>query len=363
MLFTHSDPRAAWRDFCSGGDAAALHGLPAGAREAPLDWVCTTRVEERGHFDKDAQGEVFSTFTTVTGWQAADEVDPRIHLAGALSFHVDSVNGGVFSAFPGLERFGSALSALTLEGSLLFPTVLTGIGATRPWRDLAIWGARWSPPARIAGMRELATAFPGLLGLELQTVDLEPADFAALAAAPFLGQLEDFSLTNRRREPEGLRAVVERLGSLVHLDLTDADQGPALMGTLAPKLRRARRIKLSFNPIGDAGLRALLEAGALDQVEDLWLDRCELTDLSLAALVEASPTKLRGLWLHSNAFTDEGLEALVRSPLFARLEGLSLFQRGLTPRAEKMLEGHALAGALNGTTRLPGVGALWFLGR
>jgi hypothetical protein len=86
------------------------------------------------------------------------------------------------------------------------------------------------------------------------------------------------------------------------------------MGILAPKLRRVRRLKLSSNPIGDAGVRALLEAGAFEHVEDLSLNRCELTDASLAALVEAAPPKLRGLWIDSNAFSDEGLEALVRSP-------------------------------------------------
>lgn len=357
MLFS-SNPRPAWLADPSG----PLRTLPAGAREAPLDWACTVQVEERGHFDKDAQGPVFTELRTVTGWRA--EPDPRLHHAGSLSFHgIDVLATGVVSAFPGPERFGRGLTALTMEGHQLHPRALEWIGRSRAWEDLSLWCARWSAPSRGAGMRELGPAFPALRGLELHSASLDPADLAALASAPFLERLEDLTLTNRPLDPPAVLALVGRLGSLVHLDLSESRLGPKVVRALAPKLRRARRLRLAGNPIGDKGVRALLEAGALERVEDLWLSGCELTDTSAFALAQAALPRLRGLWIGANRLTDAGVEALIRSPLFARLEGASLDQRGLTPRAATLLEGHPLAGALTGGARLPGLVAMYFLGR
>lgn len=362
MLVTGSDPRAVWRSLCTRptltpDEAAQLRALPAGAKEAPIDWVCTTRVERRGHFDKDEQGEVFSDHTIVTGWRA--EPDPGIHRAGALSFSgLELLANGLLFTVPPL---GDAISALTLDGNQLQPTALEAMGRARAWVDLAIWGARWSPAARKAGLRELAAAFPHLRGLELQSADLDADDLATLSRS--VERLEDLTLTGRMLDEPAACALIQRLGPLAHLDLRDARLGPAAIARLAPKLTRARRINLSSNPIGDEGLHGLLRHGALDQVEDLWLSGCGLTDDGMRALAGAAAPKLRGLWLDSNQVTDDGVEALIKSPLFAQLEGLSLYQRGVTERTTGLLAGHPLAGARTGTARLPGITALWFLGR
>jgi hypothetical protein len=118
---------------------------------------------------------------------------------------------------------------------------------------------------------------------------------------------------------------------------------------------------LNGNPMGDAGVKALLPS--LGQVEDLWLGNTAITDAGLQALIDARPPNLRGLWVDSNQITDAGLAALVRSPLLGQLHGLSVYQPTLTLRGHGLLAGHPLAAAVHGTTRLPGVHALWFQGR
>lgn len=354
MLFRGTDPQLQWMK-------GVVENVPSGAREAPLEWVCTVRVERRGHFDKDEQGEVFSDHTTVTGWR--DEPDPRVHQAGALSFSgAELVEPEVLLKFPGLDRLGTSLSVLRLDGRQVSPAALARINEARPWADLSIAdSSTWSPAARAECVRVLAT-FPALRGLELQRVSLTAEDLVTLSGA--VERLEDLTLANCSLDPKGLRAIVERLGSPVHLDLSGAAQGPAVMNALASRLGRARSLWLYHNPIGDEGLRWLLDAGALERVEDLGLGDCELSDTSLRALAEAKLPHLRGLWLGGNPFTDEGVEALAKSPLLAQLEGLSLYTYGrLTERSRAALEGHPLAAALSGTCHLPGTMPLRFLGR
>lgn len=366
MLYTTRDPRYDWwrlqaKPELTEAELTELHALPAGAREVPLDWVCTSVVEQRGYFDKDEQGEVMTNHTLLTGW--LDEPDPRVRYAGALSlWGVDALAPGMLTTLPGVERWGAEMSALSLPSHLLHPGALAWIGPTRAWRDLALPG-RFSPATRAAVIGELGHAFPLLLGLELQGTGFDRGDLEALARAPFIPQLLDLTLNGSPLDGQGARGLFERLGELQHLDLRDARLGPEPIAALAPKLRRARRLHLASNPMSDAGLLALLKAGALDSVEDLWLSSCGLTDASAHALAEASLPKLRGLWIDSNAMTDEGIATLIRAPLFAQLHGVSLYRFGIGDRTKALLAGHPLEGGLSGTARLPGVGALCFMGR
>jgi hypothetical protein len=250
-----------------------------------------------------------------------------------------------------------------LPSHLLQPLALEWIGATRAWRDLSLPGARFSPAARVAVARELDGAFPELLGLDLQGTCFDGSDLDALAAAGCIPKLLDLGITGSPLDPQGARRLFESLGELESLNLRDALLGPEPIAALAPKLRRARRVVLSSNPIGDAGLLGLLHAGALASVEDLWLSRCDLTDASAHALAEASLPALRGLWIDGNAMTDTGVQAVIRSPLFAQVEGVSLHQFGLGSSTSVLLAGHPLEAGLTQTARMPGKQALWFMGR
>ncbi len=367
MLYTKGDPRHDWwrlqaKAELDTEDLALLHSFPAGAREVPLGWVATSRVDKRGHFDRDMQEEVVTEHTQLTGW--LEQPDPRVRYAGALSlWGIDTLASSMLSTFPGVDRWGVELSALCLPSHLLHPRALEWIGPTRAWRDLSLPGARFSPATRVAVARELGQAFPHLLGLELQGSCFDRSDLEALAQAACIPHLLDLTLTGSPLDPQGAQGLFERLGELEHLNLRDARLGRVPITALAPKLRKARRLHLSCNPMRDAGLLALLKAGALDCVEDLWISSCELTDASAHALAEASLPKLRGLWIDSNAMTDEGIATLIRAPLFAQLHGVSLYKFGMSDSTKALLAGHPLEGGLTGTTRLPGVGALWFMGR
>lgn len=367
VLYTERDPRHAWwrlsaKAELDESDLRELRSLPAGAREVPLAWVATSQVEQRGHFDRDLQEAVYTEHTHLTGW--LERADPRVRYAGALSlWGIDSLSNGMLSPFPGEDRWGTEMSALTLPSHLLTPRMLAWIGATRPWQDLSLSGGRFSPASRVAAVRELGAAFPALEGLALGSASLDRSDLEALAKAACIPKLLDLGVTGSPLDPQGALTLFKRLGELEHLDLRDARLGRKPIEALAPKLRRARRLVLSSNPIGDAGLRALLEAGALANVEDLWLSSCDLTDASAHALAEASLPKLRGLWIDSNALTDEGIMTLIRAPLFAQLEGVSLHRSGMGEGPKALLAGHPLEGGLTGTARLPGKHALWFMGR
>jgi len=371
MLVTTHDPRADWHALMvdrpttsalTPYEQALLDTLPEGAREAPLEWICASRVERRGHFDRDEQSEIFTDHTVVTGW--LDTPDPRVEHARAISLHgIEDVPLGFLASFPGVDRLGAGIVALTLPGNLLVRGDLERIGWSRPWTDLSLWGSRIPHGLRGDVVRELAEHFPWLLGLEIHSMDLDRTDLEQLARASFLGELQDLTISGRMLDSRGALAVVARLGELVHLDLRDARIEREVVTALAPKLRRARRVVLSGNAIGDAGLDAMLERGAFESVEDLWLSGCELGDASARELASASLPKLRGLWLDSNAFTDDGVAELVDAPFFERLEGLSLGSRRIGDRSRALLAGHPLENALTSTTRLPGVQALWFMGR
>lgn len=367
MIIHGPNPHARWRALAelpelTDAEAAELAALPAGAREAPLEWLFELEVEERGHFDKDAQGEVFTTYRVARAWR--DRLDPRVRRAGLISlFGLDQVGVGVLGAFPDVARAGPSVTALMLEGHHLHGEALGWIGATRVWHDLAIWGARWSAPARAAGIEHLARAFPSLRGLALLTARPTAAELRTLARASFLPGLQDLTISAHPLDGPAAAALAARLPKLVQLHLGGSHLDRASVAAFLPAAAHARWLELSGNDLGDAGLRRLIEAGGLAACEELRLSGCGLTDASIRALVAADPPRLRELWVDGNRIGEDGLAALIRSPLFGRLDGASLSQRGLSARAEQLLQGHPLAAAMTGSARREGHLRLWFLGR
>ena len=207
-----------------------VEGVPSGAREAPLDWVCMLRVERRSYFDKDEGGEAFTDHTTVTGWRA--EPDPRVHTAGALSFRNVSVEPEVLLRFPGTETLGASLSVLHLEGKHLTSAALERINQARAWSDLSISDdSLWAPTVRSDWARVLST-FPALRGLELQRVLLSAEDLVTLSG--IVEPLDELTLANIPLDPVGARAVIERPSTY--------------SGTDCSQSRRARRVFFRSQP-------------------------------------------------------------------------------------------------------------------
>ncbi|MCB9624795.1 MAG: hypothetical protein H6723_15895 [Sandaracinus sp.] len=143
---------------------------------------------------------------------------------------------------------------------------------------------------------------PALRGFDLADAKWSEDDAIALAQRPFFEHLDELCLS-RSHLGDAARRLGERAGRLLSLDLCRTGLDAAALGAWIDKLSDCERLVLSDNRIGDAGIERLVEGGALDAVEDLWIGDCGLSDVSVERLCEARPAKLRGLWLHGNALT------------------------------------------------------------
>lgn len=363
-MFTTTDLRLAWRAFISGtgppADPAALLALPAGAREVPLEWLFVVEEERQSHFDRDQDTVIENRIRVVRGWRP--DPDPRIAYAGSIQLStVDRVSFSVLGTFPYATAQAGGFRAMQANATDLNAVVLDYVGQLQAWEDLAIsrtweWGPTLGKSLKAIGVR-----FGALRGLELNNAKWTVETVVQLARMAVFSQLADLSLRHAMIPESGALLLAQRAGELLHVDLSDARLGPAFIRALASKLRRARRLVLSGNPIGDQGLRALIDAGALANVEDLWLNECDLTDAAVDAICETDPPNLRGLWLYGIRLTPSAQARLAVSPLLERLTGLWLSSPSITgPGA---LAGHPLEEAWRYTARRPGVGAFVFLGR
>lgn len=359
-MFYADDPRNRWRPIASptSADLAIQRALPPGARLAPLEWAWTTRKEEHVQFDRDEQTEHTVTTEVVTGWRPSP--DPRLRCAGTLSlWSVETVEPGVLARFPSARAWPGP-SVFVARSNHLSPGDLAHIGAARRWRGLSLWETRTT--LSTAMLSEIAESFPALRWLDLHVRRPAPESLDALAAAPFLPALDDLTLNSSGLDDGAARGLIERLGAPRIVDLRGAGLSATTIHALLPKLQRVRTLDLSESALGDEGLTALLQTGALARVVELSLDHCGLTDASARALVAARLPALRGLWLTGNQLSVEGLTSLVRSPLFERLLGAGLSQRGLRP-AGLLPSDHPLFACLSGTAVRSPYRRLRFLGQ
>jgi uncharacterized protein (TIGR02996 family) len=275
-------------------------------------------------------------------------------------------------------------AALFLEGAVqLFARI--PLTMVRPLRIGPVWADLLASPHVLR-----------LRGLDLHNSALSPARCKALAASERLANLHELNLgANGRMGLAGVNAILgsRQLGSLRrldlnnnhfgddalaafigndnfpqlrHLDLSNNGIGPEGVNHLAGAgwLSRLERLDLSGNPLGDEGVRHLAESGILAGHRSLRLARVglgvegvrslvscphlsELTELHLEGVqngdflkevAQASTlAKLRVLELGRGTGVGEaGVDALVRSPLAARLLVLDLANY-LPPAAFKTL--------------------------
>ncbi|MCB9616026.1 MAG: hypothetical protein H6722_26625 [Sandaracinus sp.] len=358
-MFTTEDPRPAWSRWVASGDPTPppeVSALVSGAREVPLDWLFDLDVKRSAYFDRDTQEEYVTVERHVRGWRAAP--DPRARFAGLISLDdAKKVDSKLLRGWPRRDDL-DGIRALSVRAGDLTPAALEHLGRAARLEDLAITGSHRGRP-------RWSELVPALGHLPLRGFDLADAkwsedDAVALAQHPFFERLDELCLS-RSHLGDAARRLGERAGRLLSLDLCRTGLDAAALGAWVDKLSDCERLVLSDNRIGDAGIERLIEGGALDAVEDLWIGDCGLSDVSVERLCEARPAELRGLWLHNNALTPRALDVLASSALLEQLTGLGLYGCGLDDAGP--LAGHALEGALRGTTRLPGVSALVFLGR
>ena len=133
---------------------------------------------------------------------------------------------------------------------------------------------------------------------------------AALALAPALASLREFAWTERGspRHLTPLAAVLAAMPRLERLALRTPDIRAADLATLPPRLRELR---LSGSHVGDAGVEALLAGPALDRLETLILDFCDITDGGAQTLAADPRVRaLARLSLAENLLSPIGVEAL-----------------------------------------------------
>lgn len=184
---------------------------------------------------------------------------------------------------------------------------------------LYLYFSRGEPEA----LRTLADAeLASLRALHLsETFGMGPHGAKLLSTAPFLGHLQELTLTSCGLGVAGLEALIA-----------------------GPHFRCPALLELGSNDLGLAGLRTLLAAPGLEEVVVLKLSRNGLDDAAIAEL--AGSPRLAGLLaldLRGNPIGPAGVEALVNSPHLRRLASLDLRCDGI---------GEAGARALLAATRL-----------
>jgi uncharacterized protein (TIGR02996 family) len=190
--------------------------------------------------------------------------------------------------------------------------------------------------------------------LDLGSNSLGDQGVGFLARSPYLTRLGRLSLNSNRLGPDACRALAVaevphlrslnvRTNTIGDEGLTDLARGPSLAALTALHASYNRVssrgalwlaeafpaflsvLDLSWNPIGDAGVRALASATQAPHLTALDLSYCELGDDAVVALA-GSPTfaELRTLNLGSNHVGDAALAALAGSPCLGRLSALNL---------------------------------------
>jgi len=206
-------------------------------------------------------------------------------------------------------------------------------------------------PLGLDGALALAEArAPKRLG-ELALADIDATRDATqiLADIPWLWQLRILDLSRNAIAP----ALLGALADVRALRIVQAELDADAVAALAPMFAQLRHLAIAKNAIGNAGLAAFAGDAA---IETLDLRYCDLGDASAKWLASQRWPRLHALALSGNDFTNDGIGALVRSPLATRLVRLDLASCGLDDNVVPLLaDNPALANlrSLNiGGTRL-----------
>ena len=232
-----------------------------------------------------------------------------------------------------VEKASLDAAALARHGAAIF--------AAEPIEELNVWKIDEASLAPV-----LALPLDHVLRLSLARSSLTVADLGALASATTLGNVEllDLSVT-AMGETDGAAvafAKARSLPKLRELRLSGAYLGDADLAALAKaKTLRFERLIATNNFFGADGLEAMLAAPWAKHVTHLDLSanehiRCEGLEVLAKATTLASLRSLRldyaGIWTDD----DRPVDAVLKSPLFARLEVLDLSQNLGKDRLERI---------------------------
>jgi uncharacterized protein (TIGR02996 family) len=162
----------------------------------------------------------------------------------------------------------------------------------------------------------------------------------ALAASPHLRKVTQLDLDGNQLADAGALAGLPFVGELLKLDLDDNDLGKSAGQLLADSgLVQLRCLKVSRNPLGDAGIEAICESDSLTQLRELCVYDCGIGAKGAKALANsAALSKLQTLYLPSNKLGSNGAAALARGG-WSEMAYLEITSNGLHAAGVKALVG------------------------
>ncbi|MDQ3341153.1 MAG: TIGR02996 domain-containing protein [Myxococcota bacterium] len=190
------------------------------------------------------------------------------------------------------------------------------------------------------GARWLATKFPALELLDVESAELRASGTLALLSSKNLTKLASLDIS-RNAIGDGLVAALDavELPALRHLAcLQNALEASTAVALARCGLDELRSLDLSENPLLDASVIALAETTRLPKLDVLRIKATGIGARGLAALgASALGARLRAIDVARNEVDDHGLAALLESGNLAALDALDLANSALTIRGVKTL--------------------------
>jgi hypothetical protein len=164
-----------------------------------------------------------------------------------------------------------------------------------------------------------AGQFSCLRNLNLSGNNFTEEACSVLASSPILAGIQTLNLSECNITQEGARRLFNspHLGRLERLDYTENTAGDAVLAALAnsPWLSNIRELALSGRELSEARFRGLVESPHLDRLELLHLSFPSLSAHMVSALADRQPSRLRCLYLNTQADISAGWSALTRATL------------------------------------------------
>lgn len=203
------------------------------------------------------------------------------------------------------------------------------------------------------GARLLASEFPALELLDVESAELRVGGVQALLASTNLAKLQSLDISRNGLGNEAV-AAFDAIGlpALRHLAcLQGMLEAPAAVALARANLDGLRSLDLSENPLRDDGVIALAETTRLPKLDVLRIKRTGVGARGLGVLGASDlGARLRAIDLARNEVDDNGLAALLASGRLDAIDALDLAGSALTIKGVKTLVASPIAARIKHLT-------------